>query len=163
MIAGIIIGLFIVIGLTVYGVIMSSEGNGWGILVAFLGSAFIGAIIAFIVYDKSKTNKTQKEHGYKLEDYGLFTQEKDSIKNEGQLNLENLVFVIKEIVLDIGKNNNIEFLKLQSEIYKIFPDFSPTRYGFAEKSFDKFLLEDLSWKFKGNYSKNNKLYITIKN
>ncbi|ATI73453.1 hypothetical protein [Mesoplasma florum] len=52
----IIFVIILAVGLTYYGAELCFNGNPWGFLVGFLGSALLGIVLCFIMYEKYKKN-----------------------------------------------------------------------------------------------------------
>ncbi|ATI73283.1 hypothetical protein [Mesoplasma florum] len=116
MIFVVLIFAFLGIMFTIVGCSMASKGNGWGMLVAFIGSFLLGLLISGIIYAVVSPSKTE----YRQNDY-LKTECTDKPKKPTQSVKEEIL--IKELeskLFEINiKEEFVENNKENKELIKV--------------------------------------------
>ncbi|AVN58948.1 hypothetical protein CG009_01760 [Mesoplasma florum] len=117
---------FLGIIFTIVGCSMASKGNGWGMLVAFIGSFLLGLLISGIIYAVVSPNKTEyRQNGQNANEcpdkeitYKIDSKEENLLKT-----LESKLFEIniKKEFIENNKNNKelVKVVKKDVENLKI--------------------------------------------
>ncbi|ASZ09194.1 hypothetical protein CK556_02395 [Mesoplasma chauliocola] len=141
----IIFFIVIGIGLTYYGAELCFKGNSWGFLAGFVGSAIIGIIICFVMYEKGKNNnsqdetqvvKTQKEETHSSNfvsiqniEYALLKELKNELeKLNAKLSFQNTKLKLKnQLINEQTSTENADNESLKNEIKQLKEEIKITK------------------------------------